>query len=151
MAADVVFRLLHLVVHVGDLARAFVFGKFGIAVVGMQSAVDPVLRVSVVADVEFEPIAAAHRNELVEEHVVAHEPRRERCDSGEGDGDHLSFPRARQSVATVESPDPKQRKDGHHDRLGERGHAAESAEENPIALARGVLQAPSEQKQAAEF
>ena len=44
MAADVIFSLLKFVVHVGDFADAFILGKFGVAVIGVERAVHPVLR-----------------------------------------------------------------------------------------------------------
>src|SRR5579863_8310304 len=66
MAANVGFRLQKLVIHVGDFAYSFVFSKFLITVVGMQVAVDPALRISVIADVQLKAEAVTHGDEPVE-------------------------------------------------------------------------------------
>src|SRR5580693_6249251 len=115
---DVDLGLLRLVIHVGDLAYTLVFRKLGVAMIGMQAAVDPTLGVSIVADVELESEAAANGNKFVEEFVVADEPWRHHGESGQCGRRHRNLPRAVHAVAAVYGPEAKQWHDGQHDRLG---------------------------------
>src|SRR5580698_8533153 len=145
------FSLLQLVVHVGDLAGTFVFAEFSIAVIGMQTAVYPALRVSIVADVEFEAEPAAHRDEAVKEFVVASDPRRNDSEGGERSSEHGRLPRAALVKAAVERPEREKWNNCQRDRFGERGEAAQETEKNPVGCAFGFFETPREQKQAREF
>src|ERR1700676_1800747 len=120
MAANVIVRLLKFVVHVSHFTGAFIFRKLCVAVVGMERAVHPVPGVAVVADVEFETVAAADRNKAVEGHIVPHQPGRERYEPGKSDGDHLSLPRPGEPVATAPGPNPEQGENKHHHRVAYR-------------------------------
>jgi len=150
VGTNVVESLVALMVHVGDFADALIFGLLSGIVVGVQIAIDPGERVTIVADVEFHAESAADGNEFVEKLVVADHPRSDEKQDGERSGGCGNKPGAIRAMPAIAGIEQEQRDHGKDGGFGEDGDAGEEPEGEPGGDAAVVFEIEHPEKKAAE-